>query len=251
MRKFMLLVRVGLFALEVLPKEPLYRVWEAFLQQGQNVRDCVMNVLFYRRLTQRNSDKVSSAFICVYLLISAVDNPALAVNFMTNNVNTINASCYSLLSRSPCPENLESLVDRLLQDLPSYANRVIARSRFSTNTNTPPGSALPQIIVAGRPEFEPLPLNPGSAIPENAHQVFITTLERQYRGGKSAEIQQYHWLFFTQTDGGWELVKIISTLGTVADVPPLLPPEGEKSAIAEAIRLWLRDCRDRRAFSRG
>ncbi|NJK73748.1 MAG: hypothetical protein HC942_05870 [Microcoleus sp. SU_5_6] len=188
--------------------------------------------------------------MCIYLLISAVGSPTLAVNFMANNVNTINASRYSLLVRSPCPENLESLVDRLLPDLPSYANRITVRSRFAPNTNTPPGYLPPQIILAGRPEFEPLPLNSESAIPENARQVFITTLERHYRGGKPADIQQYHWLFFTQTDGGWELVKIISTLGTVADVPPLLLPEGEKSAIAEAIRLWLRDCRAKRAFSR-
>ncbi|NJM62165.1 MAG: hypothetical protein HC849_21325 [Oscillatoriales cyanobacterium RU_3_3] len=188
--------------------------------------------------------------MCIYLLISAVGSPTLAVNFMANNVNTINASRYSLLARSHCPENLETLVDRLLPYLPSYANRITVRSRFSRNTNTPPGYLPPQIILAGRPEFEPLPLNSESAIPENARQVFITTLERHYRGGKPADIQQYHWLFFTQTDGGWELVKIISTLGTVADVPPLLLPEGEKSAIAEAIRLWLRDCRAKRAFSR-
>lgn len=209
-----------------------------------------MNVFFNRLLMRHNADKVSSAFICVYLLIFAVGGPTLAVNFMTNNVNTINASRYGLLARSHCPENLETLVDRLLQDLPSYANRIIVRSGFSPNNNTPPGYLPPQIILAGRPEFEPLPLNSESAIPENARQVFITTLERQYSGGKPADIQQYHWLFFTQTDGGWELVKIISTLGTVADVPPLLPPEGEKSAIAGAIRLWLRDCRAKRAFSR-
>ncbi|MEG4320747.1 MULTISPECIES: hypothetical protein [unclassified Microcoleus] len=100
-----------------------------------------------------------SAYICVYLLISAIASPTLAVNVVTNGDRSINASGYSWLARSPCPADLEALVDRLLQDLPSYANRVIVRSNFSPNTNTPPVDALPQIILAGRPEFEPLPLN--------------------------------------------------------------------------------------------
>ena len=188
-----------------------------------------------------NANKILSAFICVYLLISAVATPTLAVNFVTNHAHSINASRYDLLVRSPCPADLETLVDRLLQDLPSYANRVIVRSHFSPNTSTPPGYALPQIILAGRPEFEPLPLNSGEALPENASQVFITTLERQYRGGKPVEIEQYHWLFFTKTKNGWELAKIVSRFGTAADIRPLLGQDSE-SEIAEAIRLWLRDC---------
>ncbi|MEG5162569.1 hypothetical protein QUB37_19280 [Microcoleus sp. AT3-A2] len=189
-----------------------------------------------------NANRILSAFICVYLLISAVATPTLAVNFVTNHANSINASRYGLLARSPCPADLETLVDRLLQDLPSYANRVIVRSHFSPNTNTPPGYALPQIILAGRPEFEPLPLNFEDALPENASQVFITTLERQYRGEKAVEIEQYHWLFFTETENGWELAKIVSRFGTGAEIRPLLGQDSE-SEIAEAIRLWLRDCR--------
>ena len=188
-----------------------------------------------------NANGILSAFICVYLLISAVATPTLAVNFVTNHTNSINASRYDLLVRSPCPADLETLVARLLQDLPSYANRVIVRSGFSPKTSTPPGYALPQIILAGRPEFEPLPLNSGEALPENASQVFITTLERQYRGGKRVEIQQYHWLFFTKTENRWELAKIVSRFGTAADIRPLLGQDSQ-SEIAEAIRLWLRDC---------
>ena len=187
------------------------------------------------------ADRILSAFICVYLLISAVATPTLAVNFVTNPASSINPSRYDLLVRSPCPADLETLVDRLLQDLPSYANRVIVRSGFSPKTSTPPGYALPQIILAGRPEFEPLPLNSGDAIPENASQVFITTLERQYRGGRPVEIQQYHWLFFTKTEKRWVLAKIVSRFGTAADIRPLLGQDSE-SEIAEAIRLWLRDC---------
>ncbi|MEG3929342.1 MULTISPECIES: hypothetical protein [unclassified Microcoleus] len=175
--------------------------------------------------------------------------PTLAINFGTNHAHSINASRYDLLARSPCPADLETLVDRLLQDLPSYANRVIVRSHFSRNTNTPPGYALPQIILAGRPEFEPLPLNFEDALPENASQVFITTLERQYRGGERVEIQQYHWLFLTKTENGWELAKLVSRFGNAADIRPLLSQDSE-SEIAEAIRLWLRDCQAKNKLSR-
>ncbi|MEG4069720.1 hypothetical protein QUA42_20675 [Microcoleus sp. Pol11C2] len=196
-----------------------------------------------------NANKILSAFICVYLLISAVATPTFALNLVTNHTNSINASRYGLLVRSPCPADLETLVDRLLQDLPSYANRVIVRSHFSSNKNTPSGYALPQIIVAGRPEFEPLPLNFEAALPENASQVFITTLERQYRGGERVEIQQYHWLFLTQTEKGWELVKIVSRFGTAANIRPLLSQDSA-SEISEAIRLWLRDCHAKNKLSR-
>ncbi len=205
-----------------------------------------------------NTDQLPSALICVYLLTSAIASPTLAANVVTNRVKRscpvgnriINASGYGLLARSPCPTDLEALVDRLLQDLPSYANRVIVRfptgqlrfTGLSPSNFTPPGYIPRQIILAGRPEFEPLPLNFEDALPENASQVFITTLETQYRGGKRVEIQQYHWLFLTKTEKGWELVKIVSRFGTAADIRPLSPQKDEKSAIAEAIRLWLRDC---------
>ena len=180
---------------------------------------------------------VSSILVAI---VWVVGTPTMAVNLAIDDVN-VNANGHGLLARSPCPADLETLVDRLLQELPSYANRVIVRSRFSANTSTPPGYALPQIILAGRPEFEPLPLNSGNAIPDQASQVFITTLERQYRGGKPVEIEQYHWLFFTKTENGWELAKIVSRFGTAVDIRPLLGQDSE-SEIAEAIRLWLRDC---------
>lgn len=196
-----------------------------------------------------NADRILSPFICVYLLIPAVGSPTRAVNFVTNHAHSINASRYNLLARSPCPADLEALVDRLLQDLPSYANRVIARSGFAPNNSRAIGYVPRQIILAGRPEFEPLPLNFEDALPENASQVFITTLETQYRGGKRVEIQQYHWLFFMKTANGWELAKIVSRFGTAADIRPFLGQDSA-SEIAEAIRLWLRDCNAKNKLSR-
>ncbi len=38
---------------------------------------------------------------------------------------------------SSCPEDLNLLVDRLLSDLPSYANRVISRSQIDQKLSTP------------------------------------------------------------------------------------------------------------------
>ncbi|MEG4944089.1 hypothetical protein [Microcoleus sp. F4-D5] len=188
---------------------------------------------------------VSSILVAIFWVVGT---PTMAVNLAIDDVN-VNANGHGLLARSPCPADLETLVDRLLPDLPSYANRVIVRSHFSPNTNTPPGYVPRQIILAGRPEFEPLPLNFEDTLPENASQVFITTLERQYRGGKRVETQQYHWLFLTKTENGWELAKLVSRFGTAADIRPLLSQDSE-SEIAEAISLWLRDCRAKNKLSR-
>jgi hypothetical protein len=175
-------------------------------------------------------------------IVWVVGSPTLVLNLAIAPTHSLNGNRYTLLARASCPADLETLVNRLLPDLPSYTNRIIRRSRFSRNSNTPPDYAASQIILAGRPEFEPLPLNSGDVIPENASQVFVTTLEWQYRAGKRVEIQQYHWLFFTKTTQGWELAKIISRFGNATDTHPLFEQDSDKSAIAEAIRLWLRDC---------
>jgi hypothetical protein len=181
---------------------------------------------------------VSSILVAIVWVLGS---PTLAVNFAIAPTHSLNGNWYTLLSRSLCPEDLETLIDRLLPALPSYANRIIMRSRFSPSTKTPPGYVQPQIILAGRPEFEPLPLNSEDAIPENATQVFITTLERHYREGKAVNIQQYHWLFFIKNAQGWELAKSVSRFGNAADIRPFLSQNSE-SEFAEAIRLWLRDC---------
>jgi hypothetical protein len=56
-----------------------------------------------------------------------------------------------------CPISLEPLSDRLLQDLPSYANRVIQRSRSVVDGDRSLYIPL-YVIIAGRAEFQPLPL---------------------------------------------------------------------------------------------
>ncbi|MBD2741270.1 hypothetical protein H6H02_06600 [Coleofasciculus sp. FACHB-1120] len=152
------------------------------------------------------------------------------------------------LQRSACPNNVESLTLLLLRDLPSYANRVNQRARRRSRKVDISSSS---VIVAGRPEFEPLSLGPGQYTPTTpaelappSKQVFITTLERQYTAGKLIELQQYHWLFLTQTDSGWGLSLMFSRTGPYpGGRPPTPPRDSSNGIVGQAIRNWLQDCR--------
>lgn len=143
-------------------------------------------------------------------------------------------------------EDVETLTTKLLQDLPSYANRISQRVRRLNR----PTDIYSYVVVAGRPEFAPLTLGPGEYIPDKStaslkqpQQVFITTLERQYLSGKAIELQEYHWLFLTQTTSGWRLAIMFSRTGTYpAGRPPTPPRESSNGVIGQAIRTWLRDC---------
>lgn len=147
---------------------------------------------------------------------------------------------------STCPIEIEPLTDRLLQDLPGYANRVIQRSRSVVDGNRSLYIPL-YVIIAGRPEFEPLPLRvaPSEApprFPDTTKQVFFTTLENQYNGTRQARLQNFHWLFLTRTIEGWRLVTLYTQLAAIPPSPPLPPVETSSGSIGQAIRLWLRDC---------
>ena len=142
-----------------------------------------------------------------------------------------------------CPSDLESLTNEMIEDLPSYANRVNTRSRVG-------GSQLGgYVLVAGRPEFEPLTLGPGewtspAGIDASAlRQVFMTTLERQYTAGKRFSLQQYHWLFMAETPRGWRLAMMFSrTTIKPSKRPPTPPRDSSDGIVAQAVRLWLDDC---------
>ncbi|GAB4384164.1 MAG: hypothetical protein Kow00121_47260 [Elainellaceae cyanobacterium] len=142
-----------------------------------------------------------------------------------------------------CPSDLEALIPLLLRDLPGYANRVNQRAYTLESPANIPG----YVLVAGRPEYEPIPLESRQYIPQQegdtTAQIFFTTLERQYAAGKAVQLQHYHWVFLTQTSSGWRLVMMFSTIGDVpADEPPTPPQDTSQGVIAQAIRLWLRDC---------
>lgn len=143
-------------------------------------------------------------------------------------------------SVSTCSQPLETLIARMLTDLPSYANRVIQRSKSS------PGEMRGYILLAGQAEFEPLPLSSlqyQPIFPNTLHQVFFTTLERHYNDQKAYQLQNYYWAFLTQTDQGWQLSLLYSQLAALRkDDPPLPPIEAAQGAIGQAMQLWLRDC---------
>lgn len=143
---------------------------------------------------------------------------------------------------SQCPVALPSLVPLLLRDLPSYSNRVSQRAYTNFRTTDIPG----YVIVANHVEYEPLSLNleqTSSSLEDQPVQVFFTTLERQYVSGKPVSLQHYHRLFLVETKDGWQLALMFSTLGNYpADQPPTPPQDTSQGVIAQAIRLWLRDC---------
>ncbi len=73
-------------------------------------------------------------------------------------------------------------------------NRVIQRSRRLDRTT----NDSRYVLLAGNPEFEPLTLGPGQYSPkvttleeEQPKQVFLTTLERQYIGGKNFGLPKF------------------------------------------------------------
>lgn len=147
-------------------------------------------------------------------------------------------------SRSVCPHELESLTEQMLLALPSYANRVIQRSKRRTRSER----LDHYVIVAGRPEFKPLPLRPTesqytSIYPDTTQQIFFTTLERQYSQDRVVKIQNYHWLFLTENEQGWQLVMVFSQLSSSNPHSTSLPPQDTTNGvIGQAIKIWLRDC---------
>ncbi len=145
-------------------------------------------------------------------------------------------------------QNIETLTTQMLRDLPSYANRTIQRARPPLLSKLP--DVYSYMLVAGKPDFTPLPLNPegySTDVTKNAspgvEQVFFTTLERLYTSGKAVNLQQFHWLFLTKTKSGWRLVMMFSQTGYYqAKKLPTPPQDSSNGDIAQAINIWLRDC---------
>jgi hypothetical protein len=140
-----------------------------------------------------------------------------------------------------CPIDLEPLITKLLQDLPSYANRVRTRAGLYRN----------YVMFAGKPDFQPLPVsrNPEFQAPKT-QQVFFTTLIRRYEPDRIVYHQEHHRLFLTPDASGWRFVMMYSVLAPypASQTPPLPPRNSSEGSIAQAIRDWLRDCRTSNAL---
>ncbi len=151
--------------------------------------------------------------------------------------------------KSFCSEqSIENLITPLMRDLPSYANRASQRARRLKRKT----DVYSYMSVAGKPDFTPLPLNPGinttdapKSSEEKVEQVFFTTLERQYIRGRSLQLQEFHWLFLTQNKSGWQMVTMFSQIGSypVTKNPPTPPRDSSNGTVAQGINAWLRDCR--------
>lgn len=141
--------------------------------------------------------------------------------------------------RIACPTEIEPLITAMLPDLPGYANRIATRERLTRTQKS-------SVLMAGRPEFEPLPLNSDRKPDPSVKQAFLTTLEREIVGGKAIHLQEFHWLFLTRTQQEWRLALLFTRIGTTQPGQPITPPrESRDSAIGKAIQLWLRDCERR------
>lgn len=166
---------------------------------------------------------------------------------LTTNLWAISGQNSSALSqinkKKECPDDLQSLANALVINIPNYANRVIQKSRkLSRNIQSIPI----YVITASQAEFEPLPLSQHQ-YQENKNeavkQVFFTTLERQYlRKDYVIETQNYHWLLLTKTSQGWQLVMIFSRFGTSNNGIPSPKQDTSNGIMGQAIKLWLRDC---------
>jgi hypothetical protein len=154
---------------------------------------------------------------------------------------TVNDGAKSLCSE----QNLETFTTQLLQDLPSYTNRASQRARRLRRSS----DVYSYMLVAGRPEFTPLPLNleeysaASKSSASGVEQVFFTTLERQYIGNKAVELQEFHWLLLTKTQIGWRLVMMFSQIGSYPAQQPISPPrDSSNGTVAQGVKTWLRDC---------
>jgi len=144
-------------------------------------------------------------------------------------------------AKTACPTQIAPLAERLVRDLPSYANRTALRG--VSRSQQP---ELSQVILASPPNLEPLiePFTIAQSPPDpNLHQVFITTLERQTTRNKNSQFQQHHWLFLVQTNRGWQLSQSFTRTRTYPQSTLITPiRESSQGVIAQAIKVWLRDC---------
>ncbi len=144
-------------------------------------------------------------------------------------------------------QDLDTLITKLLRDLPSYFNRATQRARRLDRSV----EVYSYMLVAGKPDFQPLPLKRWRDEADKSingtkglEQVFFTTLERQYVKGKAVQLQGFHWLFLTKTESGWRVAMIYSQIGGYPKQKPPTPPrESSDTAVGQGIKTWLRDCR--------
>ena len=176
------------------------------------------------------------------VVADSINNSAFA---NTPVLLTQNQALKNGLSSTSSEPSLELLTIQLLQDLPSYANRVTQRARRRSRSS----NIYSYVLLAGKPEFQPLPINSAGynangqkSTATGVEQVFFTTLERQYIAGKIVESQQFHWLLLTKSKTGWRLVMMFTQIAGDSQQVISPPRDSSKGVIAQAVKTWLRDC---------
>ncbi|AVZ29455.1 hypothetical protein BMF81_00060 [Nodularia spumigena UHCC 0039] len=176
------------------------------------------------------------------VVADSINNSAFA---NTPVLLTQNQAVKNGLSSTCSEQSLELLTIQLLQDLPSYANRVTQRARRRSRSS----NIYSYVLLAGKPEFQPLPINSAGynangqkSTATGVEQVFFTTLERQYIAGKIVESQQFHWLLLTKSKTGWRLVMMFTQIAGDSQQVISPPRDSSKGVIAQAVKTWLRDC---------
>lgn len=185
----------------------------------------------FRKKMKEKKTLLNFIFLLIFFPLFLIIYPGLtqAFYFTQSSRNSAN-----------CSQDLESLIEKLLPELPSYVNRLSRRFYAQENQST-----LPTLIIAGHPEFIPLPLtNSTLGISGDPHQVFMTVLMREYQGNKIAEYQEYYWLFFEIRENHWQLLKVFSISGKPSREDPRKLRENHQGIVAEAIRLWLKNCQN-------
>ena len=199
--------------------------------------------------------KVIGSVLSWYVALGSAP-PAVALAAFPNISSMLNLSpAISAPKNFTCPQDIQSLTNLMLRDLPGYANRVMQRS-IRLNSD----GLSSYVVVAGNPDFNPIntDLSPQSASrtqgdiatqrlnDQQLQQVFFTTLNREYQGGRILEVQEFHRLFLVQTSQGWQLALMYSRSGNIGSQPSqALTPvrESINSAVGQAVSTWLRDCR--------
>ncbi|MBV5260783.1 hypothetical protein FLX56_20415 [Synechococcus moorigangaii CMS01] len=145
------------------------------------------------------------------------------------------------MAQPHCDATLTEIMPQLLEDLPSYGNRVIQRARNLNRTE----DSFSYIVTASPAEFQPLPLQNRqytSLAPDTTEQVFFTTLETQYNNYQKISFENYYWLFLTPTKNGWAIANVVSSLANPdPNQPPNPPRDASRGSIGQAVKLWLRD----------
>lgn len=150
--------------------------------------------------------------------------------------------------QTSCPQDFDTLSTLLVRDIPGYTNRILQSSVADIPTAYRPA----YVVTANPPDRMPLDIkdrvyttNPDTS--ESLHQLFFTTLERQYSGLDATSISHFHWLFLTPSETGWEMVFMFSAIDT-EDAVQLPPRDSSYGSIAQAVRRWLIDCQANAIF---